>query len=51
MIALVKERLEHVVTSVSATTRLPRPGEHDGREYHFLEREGFTAAVAAGDFL
>jgi guanylate kinase len=40
-----------VVTSVSATTREPRPGEADGREYHFLSEESFRGAVAAGDFL
>ena len=51
VIALVRQRLDHVATSVSATTRLPRPGEEDGREYHFLDRDAFTAAVAAGDFL
>ena len=51
MIALVRERLERVVTSVSATTRPPRPGDVDGREYHFLDEAAFRAAVAAGDFL
>jgi guanylate kinase len=51
VIALVKERLDRVVTSVSATTRAPRPGERDGREYHFLDRDSFTAAAAAGDFV
>jgi guanylate kinase len=40
-----------VVTSVSATTRPPRPGEVDGREYHFLDERTFRAAVNAGDFL
>jgi guanylate kinase len=40
-----------MVTSVSATTRAPRPGEEDGREYHFLDREGFERAAAAGEFL
>ncbi len=39
------------MTSVSATTRRPRPGEVDGREYHFLDEPDFRAAVAAGDFL
>jgi guanylate kinase len=39
------------VTSVSATTRSPRPGEADGREYRFLDEPAFRAAVAAGDFL
>jgi len=51
VIALVTRRLGHVVTSVSATTRAPRPGEEDGVEYHFLERDAFERAVAAGDFL
>lgn len=51
VIALVRQRLDHVVTSVSATTRAPRPGEVDGREYHFLDEQAFRTAVAAGDFL
>jgi len=34
--------------SVSATTRPPRPGERDGRDYHFVDRAGFEAMVAAG---
>jgi guanylate kinase len=40
-----------VVTSVSATTRAPRPGEADGREYYFLDEPAFRAAIVAGDFL
>jgi guanylate kinase len=51
VIALVRQRIGHVVTSVSATTRSPRPGEVDGREYHFLPEQAFRAAVDAGDFL
>jgi guanylate kinase len=37
--------------SVSATTRQPRDGELDGREYHFLTREQFGLRLEAGDFL
>ena len=37
--------------SVSATTRAPRPGEVDGREYHFRSRAAFEAQVAAGGML
>lgn len=37
--------------SVSATTRAPRPGEVDGREYHFVTREAFKARIAAGEML
>ena len=51
VIALVKRQLDHLATSVSATTRAPRPGEQDGREYHFVDRESFQRGVAAGDFL
>ncbi len=51
VIALVKKRVPHVVMSVSATTRTPRPGEHDGREYHYLTRDEFGRRVAAGEFL
>jgi guanylate kinase len=40
-----------VVTSVSATTRGPRPGESDGREYYFMDEPAFRAAIDAGDFL
>lgn len=37
--------------SVSCTTRTPRPGELDGRDYHFLNREEFERRLQAGDFL
>jgi guanylate kinase len=37
--------------SVSATTRRPRLGEQDGREYHFVDRARFDAMVADGAFL
>lgn len=37
--------------SISCTTRSPRPGEIDGRDYHFLSREEFERRLATGDFL
>lgn len=37
--------------SVSCTTRAARPGELDGRDYHFLSREEFLAKRDAGEFL
>jgi len=37
--------------SVSATTRRPRPGEADGREYRFLDRATFDRMVAEGRML
>lgn len=36
--------------SVSCTTRLPRPGERDGVDYHFLTPEAFEQAVQRGEF-
>ena len=37
--------------SVSHTTRTARPGEVDGREYHFVTRSEFDRMVSAGEFL
>jgi len=37
--------------SISATTRQPREGEVDGRDYHFLSREQFDQRIAEDDFL
>jgi len=43
--------MSNVVQVVTCTTRAPRPGEQDGREYHFLSRQAFEQRIAAGDFL
>jgi guanylate kinase len=37
--------------SVSYTTRPPRPGEQDGREYHFVDLPRFEAMLERGEFL
>ena len=37
--------------SISCTTRQPRPGEENGREYHFLTKEEFIKRRDQGDFL
>lgn len=37
--------------SISVTSRLPREGEMDGREYFFKTREEFEAMIAAGELL
>jgi guanylate kinase len=44
-------RDSHLAWSVSATTRDPRPGEVDGRDYHFISREEFERLRDAGGFL
>lgn len=40
-----------LVTSVSATTRAPRPGEVDGTDYHFLTKDEFERRRLLGEFL
>jgi guanylate kinase len=47
----LRERLPELELSVSATTRQPRPGEHDGVDYHFLTPDQFERQVASGDFV
>jgi guanylate kinase len=41
----------HITMSVSATTRPPRPGEVDGKDYTFVSQEAFERMVAEGAFL
>ena len=41
----------HVHLSISYTTRPPRPGEENGREYHFVSAERFRAMIDNDDFL
>ena len=40
-----------LVLSVSATTRPPRPGEQNGGDYRFVDRDTFAAMVARDEFL
>ena len=40
-----------VALSISVTTRKMRPGEKDGRDYHFIERRQFDALVEKNDLL
>ncbi|MBP1158577.1 guanylate kinase [Rhodococcus sp. PvR099] len=45
------ERLPDLVFSVSATTRDPRPGEVDGKDYTFVTADDFERMIAAGEML
>ena len=52
--SLVKALLEHdkqIKLSVSYTTRPPRPGETDGKDYHFVTEQKFLEMLERGDFL
>jgi guanylate kinase len=51
LIAGLLERMPGLELAVSATTRPPRPGEVDGREYYFLSQEDFEDRVRRGEFL
>ena len=46
----VKE-LSRLAVSVSHTTRGIRPGETDGEDYHFIDRDAFERMIEAGQFL
>ncbi|MDQ6820493.1 MAG: guanylate kinase [Actinomycetota bacterium] len=45
------QRVPSLELSVSATTRAPRAGERDGRDYHFLTDDEFERRIAAKDFV
>lgn len=51
LVRLLLERQPRILLSVSFTTRAPRPGEIDGRAYHFVSVETFRAMQARSDFL
>jgi guanylate kinase len=44
-------RNDDIVLSISATTRPPRPGEVDGREYYFVDHKRFEAMIDEGALL
>lgn len=51
IVAALRERLPDLFFSVSATTRSPRAGEVDGRDYHFVGDAGFDELIAHGNLL
>jgi guanylate kinase len=51
LIEQLLDRVPELELSTSATTREPRAGEVDGRDYHFLTPEEFRRRLEAGDFL
>lgn len=46
----LSDSIENLTHSISYTTRKPRPGEIDGRDYYFVTEERFRNMVQAGDF-
>jgi guanylate kinase len=51
LIGELLRRVPDLELSISATTRQPREGEVDGRDYHFLTPEQFDERIEAEDFL
>lgn len=51
LVSALLARNQDIDLSISYTSRAPRPGEVDGRDYHFVSRETFLAMMQRGDFL
>lgn len=51
LIGELLKRVSGLELSVSATTREPRHGEVDSRDYHFLDRDEFDRRAREGEFL
>jgi guanylate kinase len=51
VLSRVLSELEDIRFSVSHTTRIPRSGEKDGVEYHFVTRREFERLISEGAFL
>ncbi len=51
LVRLLLCELPELRFSVSCTTRPPRLGETDGKDYHFMNREAFLTGITAGRFL
>jgi guanylate kinase len=51
VVAALRRRSPEIWISVSVTTRRPRPGEVNGREYHFVDTAEFDRMVSAGELL
>ena len=45
------DRIGDFYFSISSTSRAPREGEKDGREYHFVTKEAFEHGIEKGEFL
>jgi len=51
LIRSLRERMPQLQLSISATTRMPRPGETQGVDYRFMSEAQFERHVLAGDFV
>ena len=51
LVKALVDSMDHISVSISHTTRTMRPGEQDGVDYHFVNRQKFTALVEQGEFI
>ncbi|MDR3299734.1 MAG: guanylate kinase [Candidatus Accumulibacter sp.] len=51
LVRLLLENDSRIGASISHTTRPPRPGEENGREYHFIDVPAFREKIARNEFL
>lgn len=51
LVQMLCDEFPSVVRSLSFTTRLPRPGEIEGKDYHFISKEEFEKKIQEGDFI
>lgn len=51
LVAALIENLDNIEISISHTTRLMRPGEEDGINYHFIDNNTFQKMIDENDFL
>ncbi len=51
IISAVMQRVEGLAYSISHTTRKPRNGEINGRDYHFVDEKIFKKMIENGDFV
>jgi len=51
LVSALLKNTDHINLSISYTTRQPRLGEAEGKDYHFVSRETFLSMKANGDFL
>ncbi len=51
LVAELLRRDRNARLSISHTTRAPRPGEQDGRDYHFVSRSAFESMIERCEFL
>jgi guanylate kinase len=51
LVRMLAQEFPCIYESISCTTRPPRPGEIDGKDYYFLSKEIFEKRIQEGDFL